>query len=330
MRRTRWHGLLAVALTSLLLSVPTQAVAGTQETSSAKAKVVALSADQQVTRTSRTASGAWQTTKSTTHFYRDSENRTRAETPTAVTISDPASRTTLRLDPATRTYRSFSSADQQRRPDSQTDGPSTRSRDLGTSVISGVAVQGRQDTVTIPASDKQPAATAEVTLWLSPELRLPIQTRTVYPDGRDETTTYTNIRLGAQPAGLFAAPAGYREGNPVIQGVGTSDAGCPLNIYWDPSVAVSIRPWGGSGLVAAISAQDPCIFVGDRAAAEIPLLVAPLTPLGLPEDIWLYFDDTITPVPWSGWVSYGFVTFLAAGPDGTTLVSALFTMVIFT
>src|SRR5688572_29912546 len=98
MRRTTWTGMLAVA-TALAIGVPAQAAAPNgagQPAGRAAAKTIAphiglapLSADQ-ITRSGETVS--------TAKLYRDSKGRTRVETGSTVTIADPATQTTIRLD----------------------------------------------------------------------------------------------------------------------------------------------------------------------------------------------------------------------------------------
>lgn len=335
MRRSRWRGILAVGFSGLLLSVPTHVVAhadgvggtGRAAPAATVVKVVALSAVQQVTRSDLTTAGTWRTTQSSSQYYRDSKGRTRVEAGSVVTISDPASATTLRLDRKSQTFLRLSSGDTKRQPDGLSDGLSTQSRDIGQSVVSGVPVEGRQYTVTIPASKLQAAKTKEVTVWLSRDLQLPVQTRFYDAAGQDVTTTYTDIRIAEPAADLFAAPAGYREGRPASQ-AGTN-ATCPLDIYFDPSVFVSVRPYGGYGAVGALTDVGSCLFVADAGWWESPLYLAAITRLLLPFDIWVFGDSVYGYVPFLPWVAFGYVAFAAANTSDVTVKDALFSMVIF-
>lgn len=87
----------------------------------------------------------------------------------------------------------------------------TKSDDLGTQTLEGVAVQGVRRTTTIPAGrmgNERPIVTV-MERWMAPDLQVLVQsTRT---DPRSGTNTYklTNINRGEPSPTLFQAPPDY-------------------------------------------------------------------------------------------------------------------------
>jgi outer membrane lipoprotein-sorting protein len=338
MRRNRWRGIFAIGLVGLFLSVPTQLVAhaGIQGTGSApaagQAKVVPISADEQITRTDLTKAGTQRTIQSASHFYRDSQGRTRVETGSSVTITDPASGTVLLLSPKTQTYQRQATPAKPASgvPGIQSGQVTTQSRDLGKAVVAGVPVEGRGYTVSIPANKIQGARTKDVTIWLSRDLQLPVQTRIVDPAGQDYTTTYSNIRSGVDlAADLFTVPAGYREGSPAPR-AGTN-AVCPLDIYLDPEVMVSVRPYGGFGAVLAhTDAGNNCLIVDFAGYLEYPIWPFGISNLFLPDHLIVLGDgDPWGFLPFSPYVAFGDIAWAAASNTDVTVKDALLAMVVF-
>jgi outer membrane lipoprotein-sorting protein len=327
-----------LALVAGLATAPAVAQAGQQEgrPSQGASKVVPLSADLKITRT---VDG--QTEHEAQHMYRDNQGRTRTEAGTQVTISDPAGKTTLVLDTATHTYQRQEQQEQpaadakSRTKDNQKLASPPKS--LGKAEISGVQVEGRHYTVNLPAHGKLvPARTKEVTLWLSVDLQLPVQTKVVDERGKVDTTTYTNIKSNAaMPAGIFTVPAGYRAAaSAAANGV---QATCPLNND-DPVFLTSF----GSVFVdsknvnASTDFGQGCIFVADGAVFEYPLTGFPTVNLFQPFDQWFVFDCELfgvgaCPLPFLPYVAFGDIVWVAAtaaGPD-TTTKDSLITLTVF-
>ena len=332
-RRRMVLGTLAAGLACLVVGAPTAANAGSQagpfaaQPRATKATIVPLSADVQVVR-----SGSTDVT--TSRLYRDSQGRTRTESGTTVTINDPTTRTTLKLDTRSRTYQR-STGTTAARDATRAAGPSksqtlaSAPRSLGTARVQGVAAVGSAYTVTIPATKHRPALTKDVTIWRSTQVQLPVETRVVDPSsGRSYTQTYTNIRAGVEPAAsLFTVPAGYRAASAATGGAVIQEA-CPL-VNDDPVFLDSFGPFLGSAVVTALT--DPsigCIFVADGAFFEPPLAGFPITGLGLPFDQWYVFD-TGDPVPFLPWVAFGDIAFAATNFTDTTTKDSLIILTVW-
>lgn len=328
--------LLATALTVGTPGIAQSDQAASGRPAQGESKVVPLRADLEITRTSVEATGQRTNEKETQHLYRDSKGRTRTEAGSTVTISDPVGKTTLVLDTATRTYTrktgSQSAPDMADRDVADHQKLASAPRSLGTATVSGVRTEGRTYDVSLPARGKLiPARQKEVTLWLSIDLQLPVQTRVVEPSGDANTQTYTNIKAGAEPsAALFTVPAGYREATPAAaNGV---LATCPLQnddpviltsfgyVYLDSRYINAATDFGAGG----------CVFVADGGIFEYPLGGVPTTPLGLPIDQW-FVADCYCGLPYLPYVAFGDIVFVAANatePDTTTKDSFI-TLTIF-
>lgn len=334
-RRSRRAVILAagVVLATTLSVAPTAAEAqpALSRPSRGATEVVPLSADLQITRTT-----AQRTEHETNRLYRDSQGRTRTEDGSSVTISDPTTRTTIVLDTETRTF-------QRMTPDEPGLGSSAASRagniagnqrlaspprPLGEATIGGVLAVGTAYTVTIPAQEALPSHADEVTLWVSTDVQLPVQTRVVEQSGEVYEQTYTNIQAGSEPpAALFQIPAGYQEADPDAA-ASTNQATCPI-AYTDPVIITSFGGLLGGGFVQAVT--DPnigCVFVADAGVFESPLFGGPTVPLGLPFDEWFVFD-TGAPVPFLPWTAFGDVGFAAASTQDATVVDSLVILQIF-
>jgi len=282
-----------------------------------------LSADQV---SSRTVAG--KTTQTTSHLVRDSHGRTRVESGALVTISDPASRTTIRMNTGTHAFLT-STAQPADRPAPSTAGSQTLATppaSLGSARIEGVAAEGRAYTVTVPTKNGK-AIQKDVTIWLAAEVQLPVQTRIVDRASGDENTlTYTNIRAGTEPAAdLFAVPAGFRQVDSAAALMQPAEAtSCPLEHAPDPLVLNSFDFFLDSGTVNAVTdPQRGCVFVADGAAFEYPLSGFPTVPLGLPFDQWVAYDTGGGGLPFLPWVAFGDVAFVAANTTDATTKDSL-------
>jgi outer membrane lipoprotein-sorting protein len=320
MNRIRLTGMLAIGLTCLLLSPPAQA---SRPDATAKGSgIVPLSADQQISR-----GGQQQVTN---HIYRDSKGRIRVESGSTVTISDPTTGTTIRLDTASRTFQRSTRQQPAARPSTTTKSQPLASppRSLGTAQVQGVAAQGRAYTVTTPGLKGRPGKSREVTIWLSTEVQLPVQTRVTDATGQAFTQAYTNIRAGVEPAAqLFTVPAGYQELADPPTHAKLQEA-CPIYNN-DPVILESFGPFLGAGVANAVTNPDiGCIFVADGGVFDPPLAGFPTVPLGSFLDQWYVFDDG-SDVPFLPWVAFGDVAFAAANQTDLTIKDTLVILTIF-
>jgi hypothetical protein len=315
-------------LVTTLSAAPADAAPGLSQPARATTTVVPLSADLQITRTIDQ-----RVEHETNHVYRDSQGRTRTEAGSTVTINDPATRSTIVLDTEAGTYQRLTPD----RPDLGASREDNIERDqrlaspprpLGETTIGGVLAEGTEYTVTIPAREGFPSQSDEVTLWVSTDVQLPVQTRVVEASGEAYEQTYTNIEVGTEPAAaLFQIPAGYVESDPAASAT-PAQATCPI-AYTDPVVIVSFGAILGAGFVQAVTdINQGCIFVADAGIFEPPLAGGPTVPLGLPFDEWFVFD-TGGPVPFLPWTSFGDVAFAAASTQDATVVDSLVILQIF-
>jgi hypothetical protein len=318
MRRTTWTGMLAAAMV-LAIGIPAQAAPTTDQAGRAAGKstspagVVPLTADQ-ITQSAATVS--------TAKFYRDSKGRTRVESGSTVTITDPATQATIRLDTGSGTFQR-----QARKPSvrpatvQQNQDLAGPSRPLGTADVNGVRAEGRAYTVTTKSGAR------EVTIWLATGLQLAVQTSV----GTSYKQSYTNIRTGAEPsADLFTVPAGYKEAvkQPAPSRAGINQS-CPVS-YVDPLVLNSYDFFLGSGYVFAVT--DPgigCFFAADGAIFEYPLSGFPTFPLGYPYDEWFTYDNGGGGLPFLPWVAFGDVAWLAFNGSDTTTVDSLIILTVW-
>lgn len=328
--------LLATALTVSTPGLAQSDQAAGGRPANGESKVVPLRADLEINRLTVEAGGQRQTEKETQHLYRDGQGRTRTEAGSTVTISDPVGKSTLVLDTASRTYQR-TTTQAPRSPDSATRDAkgdqklAAAPRFLGTSTVSGVRAEGRVYDVSLPAHGKLiPARQKEVTLWLSTDLQLPVQTRVAEPSGAVNTQTYTNIKAGTEPAAeLFEVPAGYREAKPAA--ANGMMANCPLNND-DPVILTSFGYvyLDSRNVNATTDINAGCVFVADGAIFEYPLYGYPTTNLLLPFDQWFVYD-CYCGLPYLPYVAFGDIVFVAANanePDTTTKDSFI-TLTIF-
>lgn len=339
--RSRRAAVLAVgaALATVLSAAPVAAEpapSGFSQPARAATDVVPLSADLRITRTLVDADGEQQIDRETNRLYRDSQGRTRTEAGSSVTINDPTARTTVVLDTEARTFRRVTQNGSDLGPSAaprdatiaRNQQVASPARSLGEALVGGVRAEGRQYTVTVPAREGLPGRTDEVTLWLSTDVQLAVQTRVVEESGEVYEQAYTNIRTGSEPAAaLFEIPAGYREADPAAA-PHPAQATCPVS-YTDPVIITSIGSFLGSGFVVAVTDPEAgCIFVADAAIFQLPLDGFPTVPLGLPFDEWFVFDTGL-PVPFLPYTAFGDVGFAAASTGDTTVVDSLVILQIF-
>jgi len=333
-----WTGAVAAGLTLLVAAPPVQAaglpgggtgqVSRTGEKAPGKPTIVPVSADVQISRFAAGLSGVRQRSQETSRYYRDSQGRTREESGSTVTIKDPTTHTTLRLDTQAQTFQRStaapapSQADLRQPAAAQSKQITSGRRSLGTAQISGVPAQGQTFTVTSPSIKGGPVHLRNVTTWMSTQVQLTVQTRVTDSTGYEYSQTYTNIRAGTEPAAaLFQVPAGYTDAASATTTRSGVEAACPLFNEPDPLILNSFD-WVflGAGLVnATTDAQVGCLFVADGAAFEYPLWGGPTVPLGLPFDQWVAFDTGGGGLPFLPWPAAGDIAFLAFnGTDSTT------------
>jgi hypothetical protein len=334
--RTKALGVLAATTAMMMFAVPAQAVAPSGQSASrtgmpqasGAATITPFGADETISRTTVSADGTESTTREHNRFYRDSQGRTRHETGSLVTISDPATKTTLRLDTKNRIFQK--TTEPAARPDARGDGASpgtagqitSERRLLGTKQIDGITVEGSAYTVTLPATEQMPARTKDVTVWLASALRLTAETIIADSTGQQYTQSYSNISAGKElSADLFTIPAGYRVGG----GIGTTGPGvnapCPIANAPDPLILNSYGPSIGSGYInAATDISLGCFFYGSAWYFEFPLEGWATVPLGLPFDQWFVRDNgCYWCLPYLPWVAFGDVVFSATNfTDVTT------------
>lgn len=166
-------------------------------------------------------------TKTQTNVDRDSQGRIRTEetvtrtaatgetTRTMVTIFDPVGGYEYALDSSTMTARQsglphFNRARGEARP-APPARPNVTTTNLGTAVINGVSATGTQMTETIPAGAIGNAQPIQVlrTTWVSTELKVPVEIKTIDPRYGTTDMELTNITQAEPSASLFVVPAGY-------------------------------------------------------------------------------------------------------------------------
>jgi len=334
--RSRAVGVLAATTAMMMLAVPAQAAGpdgqsgsrtGAPQPSDA-ARITPFSADETISRVTVKADGIKSVTREQNRFYRDSQGRSRYEKGSLVTISDPATKTTLRLDTKNHTFQKTTApAD---RPDARGDGASpgatgqitSDQRSLGTKKIDGIAVEGRTYTVTLPATKETPARTKKVTVWLATDLRLTVETSIADSTGQQYTQSYSNISAGkALSADLFTLPAGYSVAGGTGPTAASAAALCPVTNSPDPLILNSYGTTFGSGYInAATDITIGCFFYGSAWYFEFPLEGWATVPLGLPFDQWFVRDNgCYWCLPYVPYVAFGDVVFSATNfTDVTT------------
>ena len=93
----------------------------------------------------------------------------------------------------------------------------------GTATIEGLACDIYEGTIIL---DKETGQATPMTFWLSRKLQYPVKTQSHMPPPMGRVTTYLkNIKIGKQPAHLFAVPDGYTEAPSMEQAMGIPDMG---------------------------------------------------------------------------------------------------------
>jgi len=162
-----------------------------------------------------------------TKVYRDSQGRVRTETVmgpetigrtpfTVITIFDPVAGDSIRLDPqhqtamvrAVKPHTQQEAAGPRHGAGNQSD---VAKEDLGSSLVNGRQAMATRTTHTIPAGSigNQQAITTTRTVWMSPDLKVPLQIVSEDPRWGTTTVTLTNIVQSEPDAALFQIPAGY-------------------------------------------------------------------------------------------------------------------------
>ncbi|MGA3024503.1 MAG: hypothetical protein ABSF98_07025 [Bryobacteraceae bacterium] len=155
-----------------------------------------------------------------TSIWRDSQGRVRTETVsrlnhTTITVFDPVAGNVVRLDTQRQTAmvstvkgRTWQDA---ARPHGAGNQPAVAKEDLGPSTINGRPASATRMTRTIPvgAIGNQQAITVTHTVWMSPDLKVPLQIVSDDPRFGTTTTTLTNIVQAEPDAALFQIPSGY-------------------------------------------------------------------------------------------------------------------------
>jgi hypothetical protein len=160
--------------------------------------------------------------------YRDRDGRVRIEhtrTPpgggaaeTRVTIFDPVGGVSYLLDPAAKSVvkhqlpaSSATASARTHTAHAQASKPNVATEDLGKQAINGVPASGTRITETIPAGaigNAQPISVVRET-WISTDLKVPVQIKTVDPRFGNSTMQLSNISQSEPDAALFQAPADY-------------------------------------------------------------------------------------------------------------------------
>jgi hypothetical protein len=185
------------------------------------------SATETLQRQQTLANGNQIATKEQSAVYRDSQGRIRTEqtiTPSAssgkapytvVTIFDPVAGTRHVLDSSTMIAHQTTLP--KMRPAAGSERPAPRARpnettaDLGTQVINGVSAKGTQLTENIPAGAIGNAQAIQIvrTTWVSTELKVPVEIKTIDPRFGATDMELTNITQTEPSASMFVVPAGY-------------------------------------------------------------------------------------------------------------------------
>jgi hypothetical protein len=210
-------------------------------------KGIPISADIVTTHVQALADGNKITNEDTSHFYRDSEGRTRRENkltmlgqssdaPSMIMINDPVAHTRFVLNTMQK------SADQlvategaatgnvmymKKMHDEHvvTHGPAAASaetkEDLGTQTIEGMVAHGTRASHVIPAGKigNERPITVTTESWYSDEIGMEVMRVHKDPWSGEVTTKVTNVRRGEPDASLFTPPADYKveKGNRVIR-----------------------------------------------------------------------------------------------------------------
>ncbi|MFL6120279.1 LolA family protein [Actinophytocola sp.] len=338
MKRRRLVAVLVIGLAGAMFVAPIQASAGPGTRSAEMPAVgqprqhgappVALSAVENISRSSLGSDGRLHDSQEQNRLYRDSRGRTRHESGSVVTINDPVAGTTVRMDTRAGTYTTTSAPAKPSKLPATTGAVRTKRqqlssepRSLGTAWFGDVKAEGRSYTVTTPRDNAAPDV-REVTTWLAPDIQLAVQIQVTEASGARYTRTYTDVRTKtAPPAELFTVPSGYRQIDQTAAAVAQAPE-CPLTIAPDPLILTSFTGYiDGNYHIGYTDFPNTGCVIAQAAAALNPfdvLGVAQATPILQPAFAWFWYDNG-GPVPFLPYVVFGESAFLAANVEHTTV-----------
>lgn len=205
----------------------------------ATVKGIPLTADIVNTHVQVLQDGNKITNETTSHFYRDSEGRTRRENklalaghegdaPTMIMINDPVARTRFMLNTSNKVADELPAMKplsgnvmyRQKLVDEQVvtgaiktapEGKETM-EDLGTQSVEGVTAHGTRSSHIIPAGQigNERPITVTTESWYSDEIGMEVLRVHNDPWSGEVTTKVTNIRHGEPDAALFTPPGDYK------------------------------------------------------------------------------------------------------------------------
>lgn len=220
-------------------------------------KGMPLTADVVNTHVQHLQDGNKITNEETSHFYRDSEGRTRRENklvlpghegdaPTMIMINDPVAHTRFVLNTMRKSADEIGGGHAQgteagnvmfirKKGDDQgvngTQPQNETKEDLGTQTIEGVLAKGTRTSHVIPAGKigNEKPITVTTESWYSDEVGMDVLRIHKDPWSGEVTTKVTNIRRGEPDASLFTPPADYKveKGNQRVIRLQTRDGELP-------------------------------------------------------------------------------------------------------
>lgn len=220
-------------------------------------KGMPLTADVVNTHVQHLQDGNKITNEETSHFYRDSEGRTRRENklvlpghegdaPTMIMINDPVAHTHFVLNTVRKSANEIGGGRAQGKEagdvmfirkkgeDQGVNGPQAQNEtkeDLGTQTIEGVLAKGTRTSHVIPAGKigNEKPITVTTESWYSDEVGMDVLRIHKDPWSGEVTTKVTNIRRGEPDASLFTPPADYKleKGNQRVIRLQTRDGELP-------------------------------------------------------------------------------------------------------
>jgi hypothetical protein len=147
-------------------------------------------------------------------YFRDSRGRTRLEMGGKISISDPAKRIAIFLDPANLTAKRVMLPVLDRSASGRSNSTTSPApKPLGSRWIEGFETIGNEHTYTLPAGVIGNTAPIQqkVEVWISEELKVPLLTISRDEVGGDRTQAYRMIQKVSQlDESLFAIPSGYK------------------------------------------------------------------------------------------------------------------------
>lgn len=196
-----------------------------------RGSATAVIAEYETTEVRVLADGNALENKATGVFYRDKQGRIRREQGSTAVIADPVAKVSFFLDTKTKTARKLvprigpHSTQESQVSDSnsspsrsvvrtQKEQASKQGTTLGTQLIEGVEVMGKEYVTLIPSGSSignRKPINQVLQVWYSEELQLPILTVVKNPISGEKTQRYLNIRKGVEPdSELFRLPKTYK------------------------------------------------------------------------------------------------------------------------